>query len=121
MPLKEGQQVLIKNPRPLVATVVRERPGDRNMPEEQRRYIVRISEDALQEQYIYPPSNLEPIREPEIVRYSPEWTAEFQRWLDAAVKWSANHSDRDAWNQFSESGSKLGFYIPISQDSQTQK
>jgi hypothetical protein len=42
-PLKEGQQVFIKNPRGLEATVVKQRPGDKELPEEDRRYIVNIN------------------------------------------------------------------------------
>jgi hypothetical protein len=38
-PLKEGQQVLIKNPRSLIGTVVHRRPGDRELPEEKRRNL----------------------------------------------------------------------------------
>jgi hypothetical protein len=35
-PLKKGQQVLIKNPHVLEGTVVMERPGDKDLPEEKR-------------------------------------------------------------------------------------
>ena len=113
MPLEEGQQVLIKNPRALVGIVLKQRPGDKDLPEDQRRYIVRISEDER----LYLPSDLEPVQQPNsvLVRYSPEWMAECERWIDAGRRWMANNNDRAAWDEFAESGSKLGFFIPIPQ------
>ena len=116
MPFKEGQEVLIKNPHSLVGVIVRERPGDRDEPPEKRHYIVRIPEG----EYFYLPSDLEAIEErPEkLTRYSPEWNAELARWIDAGQRLMANNNDLAAFKGFSESGSKIGFIVPIS-DSKT--
>jgi hypothetical protein len=111
MSLKEGQQVLIKNPRSLVGTVLRERPGDRDLPEGERRYMVHIPGGD----YFYLPSDLEPVEESSNtpVKYGAEWSAELARWVDAGQRWLADNNDRAAWDEFSESGSKLGFFVPI--------
>ena len=112
MSLKKGQQVLIRNPRSLVGTVLKERLGDRDLPEAQRRYMIRIPE----QDYFYLPSDLEPIEEASntLEKYSPEWSAELARWLDAGQRLLANNQDSAALDEFSDSGSKLGFVIPIS-------
>jgi len=110
MPLQEGQQVLIKNPRALVGTVVKARPGDKGLPEEQTHYLVRISDELF-----YLSTDLEAVENPnmELERYSPEWLAEFNRWLELGRWWLANQGDTAALAQFSESGRKLGFIVPM--------
>ena len=40
--VQQRQQVLIKNPRSLVGTVLRERPGGASLPVDERRYLVPI-------------------------------------------------------------------------------
>jgi hypothetical protein len=104
-PLKEGQQVLIKNPRNLVGTVVQQRPGDRDLPEENRRYLVKIEDELY-----FHLNDIEALAEPskELVRYSPEWLAEFQRCLAAGQRFVANNKDMDALQEFSEAGTKVG-------------
>ena len=116
MSFKEGQEVLIKNPRPLVGVIVRERPGDKDELPENRRYLVRIQESEK----FYLPRDLEALEEPsaKLKQYSHEWSAELERWVAAGQKLMANNNDRDAWQEFIESGSKIGFIVPIS-DSKT--
>jgi hypothetical protein len=104
-PLKEGQQVLIKNPRALEGTVVHQRPGDRDLPEEKRRYLVRIAEE---ERY-YRLDDLEEITEPAPAKYSPEWMAELQRCVDAAKRVQAGNKDAAALEEFLDAGRKIGF------------
>src|ERR1039458_9483880 len=72
--LKEGQQVLVKNPRGLVGTVVHQRPGDRELPEEKRSYLIKVEEH----QRYYRLDDVEVLPEPskELEKYSPEWMAE---------------------------------------------
>jgi hypothetical protein len=74
MPFKEGQEVLIKNPRSLVGVIVRARPGDRDELPENRRYLVRIQESER----FYLPHDLEALEEPaaKLNQYSPEWNVE---------------------------------------------
>lgn len=110
MSLKAGQQVIIKNPRSLVGTVVRERPGDRDLPEGERRYLVRIAEERF-----YLPSDLEPAEEENKnpTKFSAEWNAEMARFVEAGQRWVADNSDRAAFDAFSESGRKLGWIVPI--------
>src|SRR5271157_5562641 len=107
MSFKEGQEVLIKNPRPLVGVIVRERPGDRDELPENRRYLVRIPESEM----FYLPRDLEAFEEPtaKLKQYSPEWNAELARWIDAGQRLMANNNDLAALQEFSESGNKIGF------------
>ncbi len=110
MRIPAGQKVLIKNPRALEGTVVGDRPGDYHLPEDQRRYIVQISEVER----LYLPSEIEaPQPSDVLVPYSPEWTAELQKFLDAGKRWGTNNSDHKAWDEFSAAGSKLGFFVPM--------
>lgn len=46
-------------------------------------------------------------------RFSPEWNAALQRFVDAGKKLLANNNDRAALDQLSESGKKLGWVVPI--------
>jgi hypothetical protein len=112
MPFKEGQEVLIKNPRSLVGVVVRERLGDKDELPENRRFLVRIQESER----FYLPGDLEAVEEPteKLEQYSPQWNAELARWLNAGQRLMANNDDPAALQEFSESGSNLGFVIPIS-------
>jgi hypothetical protein len=117
MPFKEGQEVLIKNPRPLVGVIVRERPGDRDELPENRHYLVRIPESEK----FYLPRDLEAVEEPstKLKQYSPEWNVELARWIAAGQRLIANNHDLAALQEFSESGSKIGFIVPISDSSKT--
>lgn len=108
MPFQKGQQVIIKNPGTLVGTVVEARPGDSNEPEERRHYSVHISDERY-----YVSTDLEAMPPQRPQRFSKEWNEEMQRWLEAGLRWSANNADREAWDQFVESGNKLGFFIPM--------
>jgi hypothetical protein len=103
--LKKGQKVLVPNPRAIEGTVVDQRPGDRDLPEEQRRYLVRIAEN---ERY-YHLEDLEEIPEPPPAKYSPEWMAELQRFVNAGQRLIANNKDGDALAEFSDAGTKIGF------------
>jgi hypothetical protein len=110
-PLKEGQQVLIRNPRNVIGTVVRQRPGDRNEPEEKRHYLVKIEEQQL----YYLADDLEALPEPskELRRYSPEWMAELQRFVSAGQRIIADMNDKDASAEFIDAGTKIGWVKPI--------
>jgi hypothetical protein len=110
-PLKEGQQVLIKNPRSLVGTVVHQRPGDRDLPEEARSYLVKIEEQQL----YYRLDDFEVLPEPskEFVKYSAEWTAQLQRFVDAGQRFMANNKDMAALQELSDAGTKIGFVKPL--------
>lgn len=46
-------------------------------------------------------------------RYSPEWNAALQRFLDAGQRLLANNNDREALAEFSEFGKKIGWIVPI--------
>jgi hypothetical protein len=109
--LKEGQQVLIRNPRSLVGTVVHQRPGDRDLPEEKRSYLIKVEE----QQRYYHLDDVEVLPEPskELEKYSPEWMAEMQRMLSAGQRLLVNKNDRDAMAEFSDAGSKIGFVKPL--------
>jgi hypothetical protein len=110
-PLKEGQQVLLKNPRNLVGTVVHQRPGDRDLPEEKRSYLVRIEEQQL----YYRLDDVEVLPEPrkELERFSPEWMTELQRFVNAGQRLVADNNDKDALAEFSDAGTKIGWVKPI--------
>ena len=112
MPLKDGQSVLIK--RFLVGIVLEERPGDKELPQEQRHYMVHVPEGT----FVFSPSDLEPLEEPDDTLAKPgaEWSAEFARWLEAGKRFLTDKTDRTAWDEFSAVGTKLGFYIPIKED-----
>jgi hypothetical protein len=106
MPLKEGQKIVIKKPHTIVGTVVQQRPGDRELPEEQRRYIVQI--DAVQQ--IYHPDDIEVVPErTEPQRYSEQWDAELQRCVDGMQRFvDSGKTDMGALDVFLESGRKIG-------------
>lgn len=108
---------MVKNPRSLVGVIVRERPGDRDELPENRRYLVRIPESET----FCLPRDLEALEEPtaKLRQYSPEWNAELARWLDAGQRLMANNNDLAALQEFSESGSKIGFIVPISDSSKS--
>ena len=112
MRLKTGQPVLIK--RFLVGTVLEDRPGDSELPLEERSYMVHISEETR----VCRPSELEAVAEPSntLTKFSPEWSAEFSRWLEAGNRFQTDNTDRTAWDDFSAAGSKLGFFIPIKEE-----
>jgi hypothetical protein len=45
-----------------------------------------------------------------------EGNAELRRMSEALEKWLANNNDRAAWDQFAESGRKLGIILPMRKD-----
>ena len=117
IPLKEGQQVLIKNARALVGTVVPARPEQPGVAEEDRLYKVRIDDTCVCRN-----ADLQAVEEStEMDLYSREGSAELQRMREALEKWLANNSDRAAWDQFAESGRKLGIILPLRQDAKAGK
>jgi hypothetical protein len=112
MRIEKGQPVLIK--RFLVGTVLEDRPGDSELPPEKRCYMVHVSEDNL----VCRPSDLVAVAEPSntLTKLSPEWSAEFSRWLEAGNRFQTDNTDRTAWDDFSAAGSKLGFFVPIKEE-----
>ncbi len=79
------------------------------MPENERRYSIRIQEQDL----FFLPSELEAIEvtSDTFARYSSEWTAELTRFLGAGQRLLANNNDQAALSELSESGRKLGFIV----------
>lgn len=110
MPFEKGQRVLIKSPGTLVGTVLEARPGDKGLPEERTHYRVQISDERY-----YLSTSLEPAEQPreKLERYSEEWLAEMKRWIESGQRLVADQMDREAREQFLESGRKLGFIVPI--------
>lgn len=108
MSFKKDQRVAIVNPGLLVGTVVAARPVDADIPEAERLYKVEISETR-----VYRAKDLEALSNPspKLKRYSPEWVAEFTRMTEALQRWSANNNDRAAWDQFVQSGEKVGLIV----------
>lgn len=110
MKLNEGQEVIIKNPRSLVGTVVRQRPGDANLPEDERLYEIKIDENRF-----YRLQDLEPIEEDtSLRRYSPEWMTQLKRWTEASQELVHNGNDEVARQNFIDAGHALGFIVPKS-------
>ena len=108
MKLREGQQVLIKNPRELVGTVIQQRPGDADLPEDERRYQVKIEETRF-----YLPHDLEPLEEEdeELRRYSPKWMEQLQRLTEAGQQLVKNADDEPARRNFIDAGHALGIVV----------
>jgi hypothetical protein len=46
-------------------------------------------------------------------RFSPDWNAALERFLDAGQRLLANNRDREALAEFSEAGEKIGWIVPI--------
>lgn len=112
MKFQTGQQVLIKNPRPLSGIIVKARPGDTGLPEEQTHYLVEISERCF-----YLSSDLEAEAPNEkLETYSSEWTAQFNRMLKAAQRWLADANDRSAFDEMADAGRKIGWIVPIKKE-----
>lgn len=109
MKLREGQQVVIKNPRALLGTVVRQRPGDADLPEDERRYEVRIQEESQ----FYLLHDLEPVAEDEedLRPYSRKWMEQLQRWTEAGQQLYRNADDETARRNFIDAGHALGFMV----------
>lgn len=112
MIFKEGQTVEIKNPRSLTGIVVRERPGDRDLPEEQRHIVVRIETCER----FYKPEDLAPLEQSRQTHatFSPEWNQELQRFINAGHRWMADSTDRSAWEEFVDAGRRIGWIVPFS-------
>ena len=88
-----------------------QRPGDRELPEEKRSYLIKVEEH----QRYYRLDDVEVLPEPskELEKYSPEWMAEMQRFVNAGQRLLANNNDMDALAEFSDAGSKIGFVKPL--------
>jgi hypothetical protein len=111
MPLKEGQELLIKRPGTLIGRVVRPRPGDFGVPEEQTHYLVQI------EPRYFLRSHLEPVEEPtsgqRLERLSREWIEELGRFNEAGRQFFTDPQNESFFANWVESGTKLGLFIPI--------
>lgn len=108
MKLSEGQEVIIKNPRSLVGTVVRQRPGDAHLADDERLYEVKIDENRF-----YRLQDLEPIEEDKSLRpYSSEWMTQLERWTEAGQRLVKNADDHVAQRNFIDAGHALGFIVP---------
>jgi len=109
MPLKEGQQVLVKNRRALIGTVVAARPEQLGVAEEDRLYKVHVDDTCVCRN-----ADLQVVNESaQIDLYSLEGNTELRRMSEALEKWIANKSDHAARDQFAESGRKLGIILPL--------
>ena len=108
-PLKPGQKVWVKKhiDRPLAGTVMFGRPEQPGVAEEDRLYKIQIDDTCACRN-----ADLEP---DEIVRYSPEWNAAWNSFVEAGKRMSTS-DDRAAWEQFAESGRKLGIILPLRKD-----
>lgn len=110
MPLKKGQEVLIKNPGILVGKVISQRSGDSGMPEEQTHYRVQI-----EPRYCLS-GDLEPVEahsSPRLERYSREWIEELGRFNEAGRRFFTDPQNKNLLANWAESGTKLGLFIPI--------
>ena len=111
MPLKEGQEVLIKTPGILVGKVVHPRPGDFGLPEEQMHYLVQM------EPRYFLRSHLEPVEESargqRLERPSREWVEELGRFNEAGRQFFTDPQNESFFANWVESGRKLGLFIPI--------
>jgi hypothetical protein len=69
----------------------------------------------------YLPRDLEALEEPtaKLKQFSSEWNTELARWIGAVQRLIANNNDLAALQEFTESGSKIGFVVPISDSSKT--
>lgn len=114
MALKQGQEVLIKAPGTLIGKVVRPRPGDSGLPDEQTHYLVKI------EPRYYLRSNLEPVEErrssPRLERYSREWMDELGRFNEAGRQFFADPQNKSLLANWVESGAKLGLFFPAERE-----
>jgi|ERR1700686_541210 len=109
MPLKEGQQVLVKDLRPLIGTVVAARPEQPGVVEEDRLYKIHIDDTCVCRN-----ADLQVVNESvQMDLYSPEGNAELRRMGEALEKWLANNSDHASRDQFDLSGRKLGIILPL--------
>lgn len=108
MRLKEGKEVIIKNPRALVGKVIRQRPGDANLPEDERLYEIKIDENRF-----YRLQDLEPLEEDKSLRqYSREWLTQLEQWTEAGQRLVQNADDDAARRNFIDAGHALGFIVP---------
>lgn len=112
MSFQPGQQVLIKNPGSLLGIVLRAGSTDKDLPDGECGYMVRITTGD----YFYLPGDLEPAEEEDktLAKYSAEWDAEMARFFEAGQRCLADNSDRVALDEFWESGRKLGLIATIS-------
>jgi len=111
MPLKKGQEVLIKPPGILVGKVICQRSGDSGLPEEQTHYRVQI------EPRYYLSGDLEPVEEdsssPRLERGSREWIVALGRFNEAGRQFFKDPQNKNILAIWVESGTKLGLSIPI--------
>lgn|GEM_PF-2456810 len=112
VPLKKDQEVRIKKPGIFIGKVLGPRPGDFGLPEEQTYYRVQISAEDY-----YLSTDLEPVVRPSasvmLERYSKEWLDELERFNEIGRQFLANPKDENLLRQWAESGTKLGFFIPV--------
>jgi len=112
VPLKKDQEVRIKRPGIFIGKVMGPRPGDFGLPEEQTYYRVQICAEDY-----YLSTDLEPVVQPSagamLERYSKEWLDELERFNEIGRQFLANPKDENLLRQWAESGTKLGFFIPV--------
>jgi hypothetical protein len=115
-PLKKGQDVTLKVVK-LKGTVTDSgRPdSDAGLGEGGTIYQVHFPEQTM---YVRR-ENLATLPEPDRkIHYgSKEWNTELERFTELAVKWQASSNDRNIFRELLESGSRLGFFIPIEGES----
>jgi hypothetical protein len=102
--------VSVKNAH-LYATLVR--PAETGIPEEDKYCVVTITE----QKFYCRPGDLEPLlqetTETTLKYQSHEWLVELQRFSDLTARYKATPQDKTVFAQLVESGSKVGFFIPI--------
>lgn len=111
MPLKKDRLVRIKKPGVIYGRIVRPRAADSKEPDEQKHYVVRISDERL-----YTRTNLEPILEAnqdaKLDYGSPEWIKELERFVDLLNRWRSGDDAESLVTEMGNSGAKLGIPIP---------
>lgn len=48
-------------------------------------------------------------------RFSPEWMEQLQRMVAAGQRFTADNSDKAAWDEFVNAGEQLGWIVPMDQ------
>jgi hypothetical protein len=112
VPLKKGQEVLLKRPRYIYAEVLNPSEGDFGSPAMPESYVVRLL--PLEQHYL--PEDLELAEPPQtkrgrLERMSLEWVKELARCNEVARRWVINQGDASLSKELSESMVKLGFAV----------
>jgi hypothetical protein len=114
-PLTKGQQVTLKVVK-LKGTVTDSgRPDpDAGLGEGGTIYQVHFPEQTM----FVLRENLATLPEPDRkIHYgSKEWNTELERFTELAGRWQASSNDRSIFRELVESGSRLGFFIPIGEE-----